>query len=549
MIIQVPIDALDAKWPTLGPQVCDWMEANLCFGPGDLLGQPLVLDDERRYLIYRFYELYPKGHRLAGRRRFQRCGVSLAKGRAKTELAALIAAAELHPEAPVRFDGWTKGKNPQPIGTAVRDPYIPMLATTEQQSDELAYGALKAILENSPIAGDFDIGEERILRLKGNGIALSLSSAPSARDGARTTFAVMDETHLWTSPRLHKAYQTVANALPKRMLANPWMLEVTTAPEPGVGSVAEGAMDFALAIHAGEITDAAFFFYHMQAGDEHDLTTAEGVRAAAIEASGDAAAWRDIQAIVNRWSDPTTDRTQFERVWLNRLVKSGSQAFDLIAWKGLKSDARPVLGAKITIGFDGSQLQDGTAIVCTDIATGFQWLAGVWECPPGKNLPGREPDWRVPVAEVDATMRELFDQYDVWRLYADPPYWQEWIAKWSGEFGEEQVIEWWTNRRNQMAAALENFDTSIKTGGMSHDGDARYQKHLGNSRRIDLGRDRDTERVIWIISKDRKHSPNKIDIAMAGVLSFEARTDAIAAGVMKQEQHWNGEIVSLQDFA
>lgn len=552
MIIQVPVDPLDQKWPTLGPQVCDWMETNLVFGPGDLLGKPLVLDDERRYLIYRFYELYPKGRKLAGRRRFQRCGLSLAKGRAKTELAALIAAAELHPEAPVRFDGWTKGKNPQPIGAGVKDPYIPMLATTEQQSDELAYGALKAIIENSPVAGDFDCGEERILRIQGNGIALSLSSAPSARDGARTTFAVMDETHLWTSARLRKAYETVANALPKRKLANPWMLEVTTAPEPGAGSVAEGAMDFALAVHAGELSDVAFFFYHMQASDEHDLTTAEGVYAAAVEASGEASAWRDIDAIVNRWKDPTTDRNQFYRVWLNMLIKSGSQAFDVIAWKALKSEHKPEPGAQITIGFDGSQLQDGTALVCTEIESGFQWVAGVWECPPGKNLPGREPDWRVPVADVDAKVRELFDTYDVWRMYADPPFWQEWIAKWQGDFvdekGDPKVLEWWTNRRNQMAAALENFDTAIRTGTIAHDGDTRYQKHLGHSRRINLGRDKETERVIWLIAKDRKHSPNKIDIAMAGCLSFEARTDAIAAGVLNQERAWNGEIIDLGDY-
>src|SRR5687767_5058375 len=89
-------------YPTLGPQVCAFIEQNMVFGPGDLKGKPLVLDDERRALIYRMYEVFPKGHARTGRRRFKRVGLSLPKGLGKTELAAIVAICEFHPEAPVR---------------------------------------------------------------------------------------------------------------------------------------------------------------------------------------------------------------------------------------------------------------------------------------------------------------------------------------------------------------------------------------------------------------------------------------------------------------
>ena len=46
MILTVPQDA--ALYPTLGPQVCDFIEQNMVFGPGDLRGQPVMLDDEKR---------------------------------------------------------------------------------------------------------------------------------------------------------------------------------------------------------------------------------------------------------------------------------------------------------------------------------------------------------------------------------------------------------------------------------------------------------------------------------------------------------------------
>ena len=521
-ILMVPDDG-DIYYPTLGPLVCKWMEDCLVFGPGDLRGIPLMLDDEQKAFIYRFYEIYPKGHLQEGRRRFKRCALSVAKGLRKTELAAFVTAAELHFDAPVRFAGWNK--NGTPIGRAVTDPFIPLVAYTEEQSDELCYGALKAILEESPIRDDFDIGIERIMRKQGDGKAVSLSAAPGARDGARTTFCVFDEVHWWTNPRLIKAHQTMMANLPKRKLSDAWALEVTTAPEPGTGSVAEATMDYAKAIKEGRAKDSRLFFFHRQASDEHDLETEEGARAAVIEASGPAAAWRDIDAIVELWRDPTTDRTYWERVWCNRLVRSSNKAFNTERWKELAINNSPVKkGDLITIGFDGAQFHDSTGLVATHVNTGYQWVMGLWECPFGKE------DWQVPVNEVDEAMDAAFKEYTVWRMYADPPYWQSWIAKWAGKYGTDKVIEWWTNRRRQMSYALEGYNTAIISKDISHNGDKDLARHIGNSFKEELQFKNEEGKRLWLIKKERPDSPNKIDLAMASILSWEARTDAITAG-------------------
>jgi hypothetical protein len=852
MILMVPKDD-GVRYPTLGPQVVDWMQENLVFGPGDLRGQPLVLDGEQQAFIWKLYEVFPKGHHQAGRRRFRRCALSLAKGLRKTEFAAFIAAAELHPTAPVRFNGWS-GRGLAP-GRGVTDPFVVLVAYTEEQSDELAYGALRAILEESPIARDFDIGLERIMRIGGDGKAVSLAGSPNARDGARTTFQCFDEplaldtpvitttgwktigtvqpgdyvydrrgnptevlgaspvhvgrscyrvtfvdgdqvvtdaghrwavtewsnrpageavrttvemfergvdtaygkrwrlprpngfdgvadgllpidpyvlglwigdgdkssayvtsgvkdaaevmslvgaagyatkaardsrpgpvrfiseglrpqlrragvlglkhipqdyllasraerlallqglmdsdghstplgnctfvqgkkaiaedvlllvrslgmpatlnttvdvrsrtgvmhkvqftphlpvfriarklnrlapgprrntwwpaidriepcesvpvrciavasadhlflvgrglnlthnTHWHTSPRLIQAHQTMQANLPKRKLSDAWALEITTAPEPGGGSIAERTMEYAQSIADGKASDASLFFFHRQASDHHDLGTKEGARAAVIEASGEAASWRDIEAIVGLWNDPTTDRQYWERVWCNRLVKAGSQAFDVVKWKTLAQPVSPVKpGDMITLGFDGGQFHDSTVLVGTHVKTGYQWPAGMWECPPGRS------NWQVPVGEVDAVVRDLFARFTVWRMYADPPYWQSWIATWQGVFGEERVIEWWTNRYNKMARAIEGFYTAIADGSISHDGSPDVARHLGNSRKQDIGQRDEQGRPMWVIRKDRPDSPQKIDAGVASVLSWEARTDAIAAG-------------------
>ena len=514
-------------WPTLGPQVCAFIEDFLVFGPGDLRGEPAVIDGEKRALIYRIYEVFPRGHKQAGRRRFRRVGISLRKGTAKTELAAWLAAAELHPYGPVRCDGWDA--NGQPVGVGVRDPYIPLVAYTEEQSDELAYAALRTILEYSPLADDFDIGIERIMRIGGDGKAVSLAGSPDARDGARTTFQVFDETHRMSTPRLKQAHRTMMANIPKRYRADAWSLEITTAPAPGEGSIAEDTMDYARQVDGGAIRDSRLFFFHRQASDDHDLDTAAGVRAAVVEASGPAAGWSDIDGIAEQWQDPTSDKSYLERVWLNRLVRSAERAFDIETWKTLATDYRPAVGALITLGFDGARWRDSTALVATEIETGYQWLLGLWEMP--ENIEG----WEVPADEVHERVRAAFDEYEVWRMYCDPPYWETAVAEWAGQFGEDRVVEWWTNRKRQMAYALRQYDTAMLAGDIGHAGGQDLQRHLGNAVRKILTMRDEEDKPLWVIYKERPDSPHKIDAAVAAVLSWEARCDAVAAGVRSSE--------------
>jgi len=509
------VPALDeVPYPTLGPLVCAWIESYLVFGPGDLRGQPARLDPEKRALLYRAYEVFPPGHPQAGRRRFKRGGLSLRKGSAKTELAAWIAACELHPDAPVRCAGFDA--QGQPIGAGVTDPYIAMIAYTEEQTEELAYGALKAILEYSPLASDFDIGLERIMRIGGDGKAVALSSAPDARDGARTTFNHFDETGRFTLPRLKEAHRTMLANIPKRKLADAWSLETTTAPAPGEGSVAEDTMDYAAQVAAGKIKEASFFFFHRQASDKHDLSTPEGIRAAVLEASGPVAEWSDIDGIVEQWRDPTADRSYLERVWLNRLVRSSERAFDAVRWGELAKPGHTVPdGALITLGFDGARYQDATALVGTEVATGYQWPVGIWERPLNVET------WEVPQHEVVAAIADAFARWDVWRLYADPPYWETQVAEWAGEYGSERVLAWRTNRMVPMAYAIKSYANAIQAGELSHDGNKQFAAHIGNACRRALTLRDDQGERLWGIYKERPDSPQKIDAAVAAVLSWK----------------------------
>lgn len=536
-VLTVPDDK-GKFWPSLGGQVCDFIEENLVFGPGDLRGVPAKLDNDKRALVWRMYEVFPEGHAAVGRRRFKRCGLSLPKGLAKTELAAWIAICEAHPEAPVRCTGFDKRGNP--IGGPVNDPYIPVVAYTVEQSDELLYGTIRTILEECALGRDFDIGLGRIMRRRGDGKIVSLSSSPNSRDGARTSFSAMDETHWWTLPRLLRAYQTMMANLAKRKAADPWNLEITTAPEPGAGSIAESAMEYAQAVHEGRIKDAQFFYYHRQASEEHKLEDEQDVRVAVVEASGpDAAKWRDIDAIVELWRDPTTDRTFFDRVYCNRLVKASQKAFDAEEWKPLARKGYQVAkGTLITLGFDGAMFHDSVGLVGTEIETGYQFVLGAWECP------YRKKDWQAPVEEIEEAVEAAFEQYDVWRLYADPQYWLSYTAKWAGVYGKEKIVEWYTNRYNQMCYAIEAFDTAIKSKELSHDGNKILGRHIANAFKHELNRRDEQGKRLWVVRKERGDSPNKIDLAMAAILSWRARLDAVALGV-KTRSAYEDEVITI----
>lgn len=538
-----PMD--EEPWPSLGAEVCAYIEAELCHGPGDLLGKDITLTDEDRAWLYRMYEVFPESvdrrknrvivkeaHPQAGRRRFQRCALSLRKGSSKTERAGWITIAELDIEGPVRCRGWRTVKGVRvPIGGGVTDPYIPMISYTEEQTEELAYGATRRILEECAAGRRFDIGLERIMRIGGDGKAEAVSASPNARDGARTTFQHADETHRFTLDSLRRAWSVMLANMNKRPLADPWSLETTTAPEPGSGSVAEGTMLYAEQMAAKGKTTGLFFF-HRQASDKHDLDTDAGLKAAVIEASGPyIAKWTAVDRIVETFREPDADRAYLERVWLNRPVQASGVAFDVVRWRELFRAGYTVPdGAVITLGFDGGRFEDSTAIVGTEVETGFQWVVGLWEKPAlwDKQHPGQP--WETPTGEVDGLVVSAMERWTVARMYCDPPKWEGWISTWAGRFGDKRVLEWWTNRRKPMAYALRSYVGAIAAGELSHDGNKQMAQHLANARRLDTGLVDEQQKPLWILRKERPDSPNKIDLSMGGCLSWEARNDALADG-------------------
>lgn len=529
------VPSLDEEpWPSLGPQVRQLITERAVHGPGDLRGQPAVIDDEKAALIDRIYQVYPYGHPRAGRRRFKRCAISVRKGSAKTELAFWIAYAELHPEGPVRADGFRKVAGVwEPVGRPVTDPYIPMMAYTEKQTEELAYAGLLYLCQEGPDADLFDAGNERITRIYGDGKALAIASSPDASDGKLTTFQHFDETHRMILPRLKETRQTMRNNLPKRPAADPWELETTTTYAEGENSCAQDTHEYAETVAKGTVKDSTLFFFHREAPvrDDEDLEDPEQIRAAIRQASGPALAkWFDfegqIDSIASLYAQPDTDKDYWERVWLNRRVSRSKQAFDVARWKTLARDIVIPEKEPITVGFDGARWRDSAGFIATHIETGFQWPLAIWEKPEDV-APG---DWEITDEQVDGALDEAFDRFHVFMTFADPPRFEANVARWAGKHGNHRVVEWYTNRPRQIGQAMRAYSTAQKSGAVTNSGNEIVTRHMGNARKGNLNQFDDDGTPLWTIYKPKPDSLLYIDMAMTGCLSWEARIAALAKG-------------------
>ena len=514
--------------PTLGFEVIAWQEAFLVHGPGDVQGEPWLVDDEFAHFLLHAYELDGDG-----RRTVRRAALSRPKGRGKTELAGAIADSELL--GPVRFDGWDG--DGQPIGRPVRGPQVLCLATEEGQAGT-TYSTAAYMLAEGAAADEYrlSIGLGRTYA-DGGGSMLPDTSGASSADGARTTFAVFDETGLWLTRELRELHAVVRRNLGKRARAEAWSLETSTMYRPGDESVSEALHRYWQRLQEGDLHDRGLLVDHREAPDV-ELDDDDALQAALREVYGPAAEWLDLDRIVAEMRDPQADPADAKRYWLNQPVRSAAAWLDsLDLWTALAAPRELEQGALVGLGFDGSLSDDATALIgCTldREAQPYLFVLGLWEAPERER-----GAWVVDREAVGAAVADAFARYTVVLAYCDPAYWQPELAAWASEFGADVVREFPTQRAYRMAPAVASLHTAIVMAELEHDGDARVARHVVNARRAPT-------RYGVSVRKDQPRSPRKIDAVAASALAFQARTDAIAANLdRKRGRRRSGKLLTF----
>jgi hypothetical protein len=160
----------------------------------------------------------------------------------------------------------------------------------------------------------------------------------------------------------------------------------------------------------------------------------------------------------------------------------------------------------------------------------------VWEQPTGP----AGAEWEVPHAEVDAVVRATFARYNVVGFFADPARWESYVAAWEASFHRQlkvkasgqHPIEWWMtgSMARRTVQALEQFESAVVDGDLSHDGSSALTRHVLNARR------RPTRSGMQIM-KDHPDSARKIDAAVAAVAAWSCRLLALSKGADRQNSY------------
>jgi len=502
---------------TLGGEIADWIERNCAIPDGDRAGEPFELTDEQLRFVAWFYAINPDGSF-----RFRRAQLVRPQKWGKGPLSAALICSEA--VGPARFSHFDD--EGYPVGKPWPTPWIQVVAVSEDQTDNV-WTSLVPMIELGSLSMDVpDVGKTRINisgKDGGSGVIEPVTSAAISRLGQRLTFAVHDETHSWTE---HNGGVKLADTQ-RRNLAGMTgrSIETTNAWDPAEESVAqktfEGNMDDVLVDFPDPLEGSIRNKQKRRRVLKHAYSGAPWVDLDRIEA--------EIEELLPR------DPNQAERFFLNRIVAGADRAFDIDQYRQLAKEHQIPAGALVTVGFDGSLYNDATGLVITEVETGHQAVAGVWERP--KDLPPDDDSWMVPVDEVNEAVEHIFETYEVWRMYCDPPYWQESIDKWAGLYGDDKVIYWWTNNRKKTAFIMREFKSDMRADVMSHDGSEALVRHVGNAVRKPTNMRDEEGMFLWLIGKDGAKSPNKIDLAMCAALSWRAKGDAIKSGALKKPKY------------
>lgn len=532
--------------PTLGFEVIDWISEMLAAPDrGDY--EPFLLYPEQEDFVLRYYEINPA----TGKRRFRRGVISRPRGWGKSPFLAALAIVEAL--GPVLPDGWDS--QGQPVGkpwSEVRTPLVQIAAVSETQTKN-TWSPLLEMLQG-PVIDAYPGLEplDTFVNLPRGRIEPITSSARTVK-GNKPVFAVLDQTEEWVRSNR-------GNRLAETMRINAAKIGGTTIESPnafipGEGSVAEESAAFWAKIREGRARDDGLYYDHREAPPETDMTDRVSLLSGLTYTYGDSADRNgghvDLDTLVATIWDPSTDPQTARADFLNQITHASDSWISQPEWAGVAAADKVVgRGEEIVLGFDGSRrrnrgVTDATALVGCRVSDGHLFLLGCWEQPDGPF----GQDWQVPTIEVLAAVEDAFREYKVVGMYADPARWESHVAKWEADHGRrlklksstQHPIEWWMTggRSNQIVRALEKFRSSVVDGELSHDGSSVLTRHILNARR------RESRSGIQIM-KEHPDSPRKIDAAVAAVLAWQARVDAMAKGLGRKKTGKSGRVVVLR---
>lgn len=511
MHMMIPEITSEERERSLGWFAVWWIETFTLVGRGGAVGKTIRFAPEVFQFIVNCYALKKNGSR-----RFSRVTLCRPKGWNKSGIAAALALFEAL--APCRFDHFAEEGETytflgqtytylegEPVGRPVQNPVIHILSNTEHQTgntyESIYYNCTASNAPLSVLAGmGLDAGLTRILLPEG-GVIEPITSGASGSDGGIETFAIADETHLYTVPRLRSLFDTVRRNLPKRGLdADPWLLETTTYFQAGAGSVAEGSFQYAQDIREGRIKHfpSLYFDWRYSTLPAEEWGDEKKLRTAVIEAYGSAAkspdgkdyiflpdgrmepvdpvsgrtqegwslrdpncepacsgdGWVVPESIMSEMYQPNADpadstryflnsRASAEDAWLTEAQLSSHEVMASEVNKAIMEHRLDTLWQTIIQPSDEITLGfDGSISNDSTALVGCRVRDGLVFIIKLEEAPdtAQRAGWKVDRDSFDVKVREMFDHYNVVGCFADPAFFEANIRDWERDYGKKMKV-------------------------------------------------------------------------------------------------------------
>jgi len=364
-------------------------------------------------------------------------------------------------------------------------------ATDERQA-ALLFDAAVWMVENSPeLAARAQIYRDRI-EVPGQASTLRmLPAVASSLEGLQYTTAFLDEA-AWASSEV---YETLLDALGKYRQGRLILLGTPSPhqdrPLYRVREYAREAVDDPTVAWIEHSADD----FQSHAWDcQHCLALANPALGKFLHQSG-----------VSASRPPKAQESRWRMMRLGQWITGGENAYlDRASWDACEDTHRRILpGTDVVLAFDGSRSGDACALVAVSVVpVPIVELVKIWQ--PALEVNG----YRVPILDVEETIRQAADLYNVREIAADPYLWERSLQILADE-GYPVAI--FPNRNERMVPAVAAFREAVVSGEVTHTGDPILTAHVMNAITKDVDRG-------FTVTKQSPKSPNKIDALICALM-------------------------------
>lgn len=463
-----------------GAQVCDFIES-FCTVTKDSMGgragEPIRLRDWQRTILGMVF-----AHRSDGRRKHRQALIGLPRKNGKSAVGSSVGLYGL----------LMSGQGAEVYSCAA-----------DKEQARIVFGVARSMVENNAeLSGLIKLYRDALVVESTGSVYKVVSSEAFTKEGLNPSLVLYDELHAAPTDEL---YNVMSLAMGARR--NPLLVAITTAgvrsDRSGGDSVCYRLFQYGEKIASGEITDDSFFMGWWGASDDDDHKD-PSVWRVANPGYDDLIDPEDLTSNVGRISE-----NEFRTKRLNQWVSSAVAWLPGGAWDACSAPSRErdiAAGSAVVLGFDGSFSGDASALVAVTVAQKpHVQVLGLWERPAGVS------EWRVPRGEVKQAIREACKRFSVYEIAWDEFLWLDSAEELEME-GLPVVV--FPQTLSRMGPATQRFYELVTTRQITHSGDPRLARHLGNAvLRVDTRGSR--------LSKDAKSSPRKIDLAVAAVMATD----------------------------